>query len=594
MGAAFGPPELLQDPEVRARATQHRTTALYKSMPVGFILATSVSILLWAFLRQWDAQHADIWLAIKLAVVAIRILHFGTFGKPDGRTSRSFIKECRWLFLLDGISWSIAGPLVIRSLDFYSMTVLWAALFGLATIGAVTVHIDHICSMAFATPIMVVTAAVLSLYGRDNAMWVASAMTIYTWILLIRATRLADFNFRELVALRHLYAMEASVERRKAFELERDAIKQKSQFLSMVSHELRSPLQSVLSALDLLELGRNHSTERRVGFARALPMVRRAVDALSTQVNDLLTLARGEAGRLEMRPEPFEASALVLETTEAMRPTAEQKKLTLRVEVPEEHVFVVADPARISQVLNNLVGNALKYTSEGTVIVQLRAPTETSHALQLRVSDTGPGIPDHFVSKLFQPFQRAAAVAPGHKSSGIGLSVVSIVLQHLGGTIEVSTKLGGGTTFEVTIPVAQVDEERSPDQRGVKRVLVVDDRLDVLEAIADVIRALNHSCDTASSPGIAANMLAAQKYDVALFDLDMPVKNGHELASEIRRANGLNSETLILAVSAAEAAHVGDAWPFDGFLAKPVNRRTLSSAIERSSTIRSQTMPAPT
>ncbi|WP_457329663.1 sensor histidine kinase [Rhizobacter sp. P5_C2] len=234
----------------------------------------------------------------------------------------------------------------------------------------------------------------------------------------------------------------------------RDAIRSKSNFLAMVSHELRSPLQDILCSLDVMERrGSGAANEEFVS------RIRRAANALSTQLRDLLTLATGEAGRLEIRPEAFEAGALVRDVVDTFKPQAFAKGLELRADVPDDPVFVIADPKRILQVLSNLVSNAVKYTDAGHVHVTLHAMPAVPRELHLTVSDSGRGIASEQLPSLFLACTRLASLERGGREGvGIGLAIVHTVAAHLGGTVDVESSLGAGSCFEVRIPVTRVDE----------------------------------------------------------------------------------------------------------------------------------------
>ena len=162
----------------------------------------------------------------------------------------------------------------------------------------------------------------------------------------------------------------------------------RSAFLAKVSHELRSPLQGIVSALDVMELRHGHSGDEEV-----IGRIRRSSLLLNTHLRDLLTLARGEAGRLEVRPEPFEACALVESIAAAAGSLALAKRLRLVVETPPETIFVVADGARIDQILSNLVINSIHYTNVGQVRLTLGRYDPATRRLRFIVADTGPGIP---------------------------------------------------------------------------------------------------------------------------------------------------------------------------------------------------------
>ncbi|MFM2057451.1 MAG: hypothetical protein RLY71_1836 [Pseudomonadota bacterium] len=414
---------------------------------------------------------------------------------------------------------------------------------------------------------------------RRHRRWLWAALGV-AWVSVVAGTMLlacSRSRYRQ-VAQERLSALQAEQTASAALK---DAIRAKNEFVGMVSHELRSPLQSIHSALDLIDLRRPHGTDPSTSLSPFIDRIRRAATALDTQLRDLLTLAQGEAGRLEMRPEPFEAVSLVDELIETWTLPAQQKGLTLTLERPDEPLFVVADPLRLSQVVTNLVSNAIKYTDSGGVSVRLSAPDRQT--LHLSVKDTGPGIPAALLPQIFAAYRRFARVAGHKQSSGIGLAIVQTVVEHLGGHIEVDSQEGGGSEFRVTIPVVPVEDEPvmapEQDQEQPLRLLIVDDRADVRESLGAVASELGCHCDQADGAATAANLLAARTYDVVLIDLNMPIKRGDELASETRRGDGPNQSSRLIAMSAADLDGVGQAWPFDGFLAKPVDRHALKRGL---------------
>ena len=186
------------------------------------------------------------------------------------------------------------------------------------------------------------------------------------------------------------------------------------------------------------------------------------------------------------------------------------------------------------------------------------------------------------------PYKRFGLLERNHNSLGIGLAVVQTLLTHLGGACIVDSTPGQGSTFTVRIPVALEKEVVQNDlSQDAVHVLIVDDRPDMLGDLRDVAQMLGYHVDIAGSAPIASNQLAVSAYDVVLIDLDMPVKNGFELASEIRRNGGPNSGTCLVAVSAGDPrAHgfdtAGDAplWPFDSFEQKPVDDRAMKRIVE--------------
>ncbi|MFM9428027.1 signal transduction histidine kinase [Variovorax sp. GrIS 2.14] len=338
----------------------------------------------------------------------------------------------------------------------------------------------------------------------------------------------------------------------------------RARFLSMVSHELRSPLQVIVSSVDLLELG-TPEFARRTAVAR----IRRASLMLGVQLRDLLTIARGESGRYEGNPESFEATAFVKDVAEVAAHAAGEKGLKFTMNLPAHPVFARADVQRISQVLANLVSNALRYTQVGEVSLELVEPDTPTGLMVFVIADTGPGLPQAGVERLHTPLTRDEQLRPREDGSGVGLTVVRTVLSHLAAEIQVDVREGDGTRFTVTIPVVYEDANELPsDATPDGPVLLVDDRPDVSASIAALVEGYGHPCEVARSAGEAAELLARHTFETAFFDLDLAGSDGVQLAEQIRREAGPNQNTYIVAITASRQRIPPDL--FDEVLIKPV------------------------
>jgi nitrogen-specific signal transduction histidine kinase/CheY-like chemotaxis protein len=351
----------------------------------------------------------------------------------------------------------------------------------------------------------------------------------------------------------------------------------RSAFLAKVSHELRSPLQGIVSALDVLSMRRGPEAD---ADAELIARIRRSSLLLNTHLRDMLTLAKGEAGRLEMRPEPFDACALVESVAASAADLANDKKLEVVVDVPAAATFVVADGARIDQILTNLVINSIRYTETGQVRLALAGYDGAARLLRFTVSDTGPGIPAAMLPTLLTPDRVVTGSERRGEGSGIGLAIVRTLVDHLGGRIAVQSQLGKGTTFTVEIPAEPIEDDDNDEARDAPtgRVLIVDDRDDVLDALASVLDELGFECDRATSAAVAANLLASRPYDAALIDVEMPIKGGAELADETRRGRGPNAGTRFIGMSAGEVSNA-ILVRFDALLAKPIDHGALRRAL---------------
>ncbi len=406
-----------------------------------------------------------------------------------------------------------------------------------------------------------------------NEFWKTNVEMTFSLFLMLA---FVPMFFSSLV--RQIHNVRAIETERARLNAMNEAVAARSAFLSKVSHELRSPLQGMVSALDLFELRHGNAS---LDDVELIARMRRSSLLLNTQLRDLLTLAKGEVGRLAMHPEPLEVNSLVDAMADGVRELAIAKGLELVLDLPANPVFVVADGARIDQVLTNLVTNSIRYTDKGQVRISFTGHHSTTKCLRFAIADTGPGIPQDVLPVLLAPDKMMTGVARRGEGSGIGLAVVRTLVDHLGGTIAVTSGPGLGTTFTLEIPAEATDGEECEDTEPGEptgRVLVIDDQEDILDALIGVVDELGYECDRASSAAIGANLLAARTYDAVLFDIDMPTKSGDQLAAETRRGNGPNRDSRFVAMSAAEPSDEVRSH-FHTCLAKPIDRATLRQAL---------------
>ncbi|MBU1305400.1 MAG: response regulator, partial [Alphaproteobacteria bacterium] len=265
----------------------------------------------------------------------------------------------------------------------------------------------------------------------------------------------------------------------------------------------------------------------------------------------------------------FEATALVEDVSDVAGHAARGRGLKFSTHMPGEPIFVRADVQRISQVLANLVSNAVKYTSTGEVSMTLRAPDEASGKLVFEIADTGPGLPQRGIDRLRTHLSRDEELQPRKDGSGVGLSVVRTVADHLGAHIDLDVKPGEGTRFIITVPVIFEDPDEVPsDATPDGLVLVVDDKPDIAASVTAIVKHYGHPCHIALSGPEAAAMLKRQSYETAFFDLDLPELGGVELARRVRASPGPNQQTYIVAITASRP-EIPDGL-FDEVLVKPV------------------------
>lgn len=352
-----------------------------------------------------------------------------------------------------------------------------------------------------------------------------------------------------------------------------DNIRDRNEFLSRVGHELRSPLQAIISSLAMLE-----DREAKLDSKTRQRLIR-AATGISRQLGDLLTLARGEAGKLSITPTRTSINDLFQDALASASEIAEEKGLSLCVNISDPEAQIILDAGRVAQIADNLLINALKYTETGSIAFTVEPLDDIHQVLRFSVVDTGLGIDKKQQDRIFNQFERGENTGRDNSSgsAGIGLAVVKTLVANLGGELGLNSTQGQGSTFRVQIPFA-TPEPRQPTVEET-RILVVDDRKDVLDALSSVIANAGYSVDTAPSAGVARNLITAQKYGVILIDLEMPIVTGVEFAREIRRVQGVNSNSHLIAVTAGENEEPDSDWPFEKLLRKPISARKLRSTI---------------
>ena len=370
------------------------------------------------------------------------------------------------------------------------------------------------------------------------------------------------------------------------------ANRSKSEFLANMSHELRTPLNGVIGMAELLI--NSKLTGRQHDYALT---VRRSSESLLTILNDILDLAKIEAGKMTIESIPMDLQNVVEEVGVLMSARASEKKLELIMRYsPEAPRMLMGDPVRIRQVLSNIVGNAVKFTSKGHVLIEAACASRGNGqaAICLRIEDTGIGIPEHQISKLFQKFTQAdASTTRRFGGTGLGLAICKNIVEMMNGEVEVSSTPGKGSVFTITLPLVQAPYSEQPakataeDLHGL-RFLIVDDnpvnRMVLCEQLTSW-RIRHTAMDSAESALKALADAAKLKdpYDVALLDFQMPAMDGETLAKAIKGNPVTNGVMLMMLTSMGHdlsGKRMKEAG-LSGLLHKPVRQSILLETLNR-------------
>ncbi|MCB6177723.1 response regulator [Rhodobacter sp. Har01] len=364
-------------------------------------------------------------------------------------------------------------------------------------------------------------------------------------------------------------ALEAA---RKAAEA---ANRAKSAFLANMSHEIRTPMNGVVGMAELL-CDTSLSDEQRL-FAET---IRSSGEALLVIINDILDYSKLEAERMTLHPEPFDLERTIHEVTMLLQPRARAKGLDLMIDYD---MFLptgfVGDPGRLRQVLTNLLGNAVKFTDKGHVLIRVVGIEAEAgrHQLHVTVEDTGIGISPEHLDHIFGEFNQVEDEQNRkYEGTGLGLAITRRLIERMGGAVWVDSDPGKGSVFgfRVTLPVAEITDSARPPVK-IRRVLVVDDRFINRTILERQLVPCGIDVTLCRSGAEALTALAADPgYDVVLTDHDMPEMDGVTLAGRIR-ALGLTMPILLLSSSPASAREREGAAALDAILQKPVLRAEL-------------------
>jgi signal transduction histidine kinase/DNA-binding response OmpR family regulator len=367
----------------------------------------------------------------------------------------------------------------------------------------------------------------------------------------------------------------------------------KSIFLENMSHELRTPLNAILGYADILK----SKTETTSSSYAGLDIIKHSGEYLLTLINDILDLAKIEAGKLELVPAPFQLDIFLQLIIGIIKSRAESKDLSLTYEsLSPLPAVVVADETRLRQVLLNLLGNAVKFSDEGSVVLTVQALDEDKEddvtTLRFRVDDTGVGIAENALEQIFRPFNQAGEVSKRSQGTGLGLTISHRIVQQMGGQLLVESELGRGSSFwfDVSLPVTEavIPQETAlirdiVGYEGARhRVLVVDDKLYNRQLLKDLLESLGFEVDTAEDGQEAIDKALNWQPAAIIMDIVMPVKSGLETTQEMRQRSELKG-VLIIAVSASvteEDREMSLQVGCDAFLPKPIQLDRLLDKLQ--------------
>jgi len=370
-------------------------------------------------------------------------------------------------------------------------------------------------------------------------------------------------------------------------QIAEEAVKAKQQFLSNMSHEIRTPMNAIIGFTNVVL--KTDLSEKQKEYITA---IKTSGDDLIVLINDILDLAKVNAGKMTFEKTPFKLESSISSMLQLFETKIQEKNLVLVKEYdPKIPEVLIGDPNRLNQIILNLISNSVKFTTNGkiTVSVLLLNEDEEKASIRFAVSDTGIGIEENKIANIFENFQQATSDTTRlYGGTGLGLAIVKQLIEPQGGTIQVESKLNVGSTFSFILSFlktvdnaefAQKITDLNTEIKNIKILVAEDMALNQL-LMRTILEDFGFECDIAANGKLAIEKLGKNAYDIILMDLQMPEMNGFEATEYIR--NSLNSKIPIIALT-ADVTTVDlskcEAAGMDDYISKPIDEQLLYNKI---------------
>jgi signal transduction histidine kinase/CheY-like chemotaxis protein len=526
--------------DIRERVADEKLRMVWAHATIATLVATAFAVVMAIqFGDVADPRFVILWVTAKILVAMLRVGQAQIYRRAKVPGGSAWRRGTYGMLALDGAVWGVAAFYLMGSRDTVTSLAI-ASFVGIACVATFGFQVNKVATAAYVVPIVVPMILGTLLRADALGLYCSVALTLLLLQMLITANR-SDDKLSEVFLLR-IHAARISVEKAQALELAQRQSAAKSQFLGTVSHELRTPIHGMLGVARLV-----HVESADALVKKRMELVEASGTHLLGLVTDLIDVSRVESGQMRIQRITFDLAAEIERVADIYSLRAADKGLTFTFESQlESATWFSGDPARLRQVLHNLLGNAIKFTDKGWIHLMVRYGTRPGE-IHFEVRDTGIGISDEDQKLVFAAFQQVMPRFEGRREgTGLGLTIAHEIARLLGGGISLTSKPGFGSVFDFWVqfepasePPAHVRLADAASGNGMDsgaRILLVDDN-DVNALVAGAMLAnqghqVEHASDGADA--VRRALREIDRPDLVLMDCMMPIMDGFEATRSIR------------------------------------------------------------